>query len=365
MGPDARRLGLALALGLLPPARAAADPPARGLDPSLLESRFASWGISPKERASINLLGAWRSFEKKRDVVVAVVDTGVDFDHPFLKGSHHVAEGKVGAGNYGVDFSRYALNKTAPDDSHGHGTHIAGIIKSVNPEARILSLKYYDQNASGYDNLTATVEALRYAIRHGVDIINYSGGGAKSSKEELGALREAERKGILVVAAAGNEGSDIDVKSKAYYPASYGLPNIISVAAHDRKLHLLPSSNHGDKSVGLTAPGSRIRSSLPGGGRGFLTGTSQGTAFVTAAASLIKSKHPGLPYGEVKKLIYSSAKKEPGFLRKCLTQGRPDTSAALLAADRSSKGGGKPPARLAGEKPAGRTGTKASPFLAE
>jgi len=136
------------------------------------------------------------------------------------------------------------------------------------------------------------VEALKYAVDHNVDVINYSGGGPEPAAEELRVLKEAERKGILVVAAAGNEESNIDDKKKAYFPASYGLKNIITVTAHDEDLRILPSSNYGRSSVDIFAPGYRIKSSLQNGRTGYLTGTSQATAFVTGVAALIKSEYP-------------------------------------------------------------------------
>src|SRR5690606_21553140 len=183
--------------------------------PELLMSRFASWGIDPeKTQASINLFESWKNFKKNKDVVVAVIDTGIQIDHPFLKDNIYVLQGEPSAQNFGVDFSMSKKTNT-PFDQHGHGTHVAGIVKSVFPEVKILALKYYNPQASGQANLAATIKALRYAVDNNVDIINYSGGGPESSVEELRILKEAEKKGILVIAAAGNERSNIDEKRNA------------------------------------------------------------------------------------------------------------------------------------------------------
>jgi subtilisin family serine protease len=182
------------------------------------------------------------------------------------------------------------------------------------------------------DNLNSTVEALKYAVDSNVDVINYSGGGPEPALDELRVLKEAERKGILVVAAAGNEESNIDDKAKAYYPASYGLKNIITVTAHDEELKILPSSNYGKQSVDIFAPGYRIKSSLQNGRSGYLTGTSQATAFVTGVAALIKSEFPQFSTEKIKEIIKLSAKKEITMDGKCSTGGRLDAGKALSLA---------------------------------
>ncbi len=297
-----------------------------------LSSNYVSWGVNPSNPASINLLEAWKKFKKKKEIVVAVVDTGIDREHPFLEKNIFVESGKVDPSNFGVDFSKDRKGKGMPIDNHGHGTHVSGIIKSIYPEVKILALKYYNPNASGVDNLNSTVEALRYAVDHNVDVINYSGGGPEAAAEELRVLKEAERKGILVVAAAGNEESNIDDNKKAYFPASYGLKNIITVTAHDEDLKILNSSNYGRSRVDIFAPGYRIKSSLQNGRTGYLTGTSQATAFVTGVAALIKSEYPQLSTEKIKEIIKASAKKEPTMEGKCATGGRLDAGSALSLA---------------------------------
>ena len=222
---------------------------------------------------------------------------------------------------------------TNPIDNHGHGTHVAGIIKSVFPAVKIIALKYYNPKASGQANLDATIKCLKYAIDKNVDVINYSGGGPEASVEELRVLKEAEKKGILVVAAAGNERSNIDDKRHAYYPASYGLSNIITVGAHDDSLNIIPSSNYGKNSVDIAAPGHRIRSSIPTNGSGYMTGTSQATAFVTGVAALIKSKYPSMKYEQVKNIILSSSLKVKNFEGKILGAGKLDAGRAIELAD--------------------------------
>lgn len=300
--------------------------------PDKLLSRFTSWGIDPdKHLASINLKNSWQKFTKKKDIVVAVVDTGIQFDHPFLKDNIYVPEGNVSGSNYGFDFA-YPKADLMPDDEHGHGTHIAGIIKSIFPEVKILSLKYYDPKASGEAHLTATIKALRKAVDLNVDIINYSGGGPASSSEELKILKEAHQKGILVIAAAGNKASNIDDRRNAFFPASYQLPNIITVGSHDELLRLVPSSNFGKTSVEIVAPGSQIRSAIPNDRSAYMTGTSQATAFVTGVAAMIMANNPDLKFATVKQIILASALKVKSFEGKIQGSRKLDAEKALTMA---------------------------------
>lgn len=303
----------------------------------LLISRYASWGIDPdKHLASINLRESWTKFKKNKEIVVAVVDTGIQGDHAFLAKNIYVVGGKNTATNYGVDFSGEKVTNT-PTDQHGHGTHVAGIVKSIFPDVKILALKYYNPKASGQANLDATIKALQYAVDNNVDVINYSGGGPEASIEELRVLKAAEKKGILVIAAAGNERSNIDDKRHAYYPASYGLSNIITVGAHDDSLNIIPSSNWGKNTVDIAAPGHRIRSAIPQNGAGYMTGTSQATAFVTGVAAMIKSKYPNMKYEQIKNIILSSSLKVKNFEGKILGAGKLDAGRALELADNVSE----------------------------
>jgi subtilisin family serine protease len=306
-------------------------------NPELLISRFASWGIDPdKHLASINLKDSWSRFKKNKEIIVAVVDTGIQGDHAFLQNNIYVPGKKASSTQFGVDFSGEKVT-FAPTDAHGHGTHVAGIVKSIFPEVKILALKYYNPKASGQANLDATIKALQYAVDHNVDVINYSGGGPEASVEELRVLKQAEKKGILVIAAAGNERSNIDEKRNAYYPASYGLSNIITVGAHDDELNIISSSNYGKNTVDIAAPGHRIRSAIPGNGAGYMTGTSQATAFVTGVAALIKSKYPKMKFDQIKNIILSSSLKVKNFEGKILGSGKLDAGRAIELADSANQ----------------------------
>lgn len=295
---------------------------AGGFDESILHQGYSSWGVESESVGSINLRLAWKNFTSKKVITIAVVDTGIDSSHSFIKGSV-IRE---------VDFSHNLEVVGSAPDEHGHGTHVSGTIKSVYPDVQIMALKYYNPKASGMESLKATLAALKYAVDQNVDIINYSGGGPEASTEEYSILREAERKGILVVCAAGNEGSDIDQGKTAFYPASYSLDNVLSVSGYDQEVKTVNSSNFGIKNVDIAAPGYRIRGPLPNGRSGYLTGTSQATAFVTGVAALIKSNYPELTMAQLKSAILLGAKKETNFKSINGTSARLDAYFALIKA---------------------------------
>ncbi len=321
----------------LKPKRAPARATYNHLD---IDTNFTGWALDSENKfSSIGVDKAWKIFERKKNVVVGVVDTGIDPNHSFIRKNilriKNLFQSKKKNSNdgFGVDFSDRTPG-AYPTDKHGHGTHVSGIIKSVFPDVQILPLKYYNPEASGAVNLTASVAALNYAVDSNVvDIINYSGGGPEPSIHELRALKKAMKKGILVVAAAGNERSNIDDPKNAYYPASYGLPNIISVGAYDKKLRLVPSSNWGRKSVDVMAPGHKIRSIVPGKNRkAAMTGTSQATAFVSGVAALLKSQYPQLSYEDLKAIIVRSSVPVKSFKGKSIGGGRIDAHRALKLA---------------------------------
>jgi subtilisin family serine protease len=292
---------------------------------------YSNWAVSKQNTtSSINIQSAWsKSINLKKEIKVAVIDTGIDPSHPHLKNNIYLHNSKVNQNNFGVDFSKGNISKFAPYDYNGHGTHIAGIIKTVFPSVKILSLKYFNPKASGRDNLKSTIAALKYAVDVGVDIINYSGGGPDASTKEMRIIKRAKEKGILIITAAGNEHHNIDQLSHAYFPASYKFDNILAVTTHDQNNKMLMSSNYGKQTVDIAAPGLRIKSSLPNNRSGYLSGTSQSTAFVTGVAALIMSQFPELSYFEVKQIIKLSAQKESSLIGLTSSQGRLDAESAI------------------------------------
>lgn len=239
-------------------------------------------------------------------VIVAVIDTGIDLKNPLLKNHLWKNPGEIPGngidddGNgliddyHGYNFASSNHNLT---DEHGHGTHIAGIIQKVSPNVELMILKYYEPGAH-LQNIQNTVKALEYAVKMGAHIINYSGGGSFANPAEKAALEMAARKNILLIAAAGNDGMNND--QKGFYPASYDLPNIVSVASLGFSQNLLSSSNYGAQSVDIGAPGFDIESLLPGNKKGVMTGTSQATAYVSGVAALALSQNPAIPFSSLK-----------------------------------------------------------------
>jgi subtilisin family serine protease len=250
--------------------------------------------------------------------IVAVIDTGVDTHHPALKNALWTNIGETGIDSNGRNKSNngrdddgngfvddvhgwnFAENNNDLEDHHGHGTHITGLIagdakefRGIAPGTKVMVLKYFDPNApGGGSNLMSTVRAIKYALLMGATIINYSGGGPAPHPLERLAFLEAQKKNVLVVAAAGNESTDSDLLG--FYPASYNFKNILSVAALGPDLKRVPSSNWGVERVKIAAPGEEILSLLPDKKIGYMTGTSQATAIVTGLAVLLKEKRPEL-----------------------------------------------------------------------
>ena len=311
-----------------------------------------TWGLQSK--AGVDAPDAWNLMSTKGDcsksgIVVAVIDTGIDPEHPALKGSLWINEkelnGKTGVDDDGdgyiddINGWDFARNSGRLMDKHGHGTHISGIIaasearegglKGVCPGVRIMSLRYYDETATGSENLRNTIKAIEFAVNHGVNIINYSGGGAERSNAEFQALKLAQTKGILVVAAAGNEHSNVEKAGQAYFPASYELDNILSVTAVDPVGNILSSANFGPTKVHVAAPGQSILSSTPNGGYGYMTGTSQATAFASGIAALLLTENKSLSFRQIKKIIESSVMKNPRLVSKVKSSGQVRAELAL------------------------------------
>ncbi|MBE8162987.1 MAG: S8 family serine peptidase [Bdellovibrionaceae bacterium] len=291
-------------------------------DPSI----HNNWGINGTHSAA-----AWNKITKgSRKVVVAVIDTGIDTNHVDLKDNLWSNPGEIGLDKNGHSKSfngidddnngyvddvhgwDFVNNKPIKSDKHGHGTHVSGIIGAVgnngigisgiSPRVSLMPLNYYNTNSSDdSQNLENTVKAIYYAINNGAHIINYSGGGPESNPKEFAAIKKAFNKGVLFVAAAGNKKPTDKVNS--YYPADYGLPNIISVTAINQNNNVLSTSNFNESRVDIAAPGGNIYSTLPNNQYGFMTGTSQATPFVSGVAALIKAKYPDFSPQQIKKQL--------------------------------------------------------------
>jgi subtilisin family serine protease len=230
--------------------------------------------------------------ECKRTTVIAVLDTGFDGAAVWDGGGYHTPKlcqfghkdftgGKTAKSTYTQD--------EVPVDDHGHGTHIAGLIdryaRQTNQSYCLVILKYYEPNADR-KNLQNTIEAINYARQIRADFINYSGGGVQTSPQEIEAVKAFINAGGTFVAAAGNEGSNMDFFH--YYPAQDD-DRVVAVANGVNEPHRAHTSNYG-KRVNRWEQGSNILSILPGGQFGYMTGTSQSAAIATGKIVAEKNK---------------------------------------------------------------------------
>jgi len=259
------------------------------------------WGL-PK----ISAPAAWDISTGDSDVIIAVVDTGIDLDHPDLS-----CPGKLMTGN------NFVSPGQPPDDDHGHGTHVAGIaaactnnvtgVAGVAWGARLMPVKVLDSSGNGtYDQLAS---GIIYAADRGADIINLSLGGIGSSNALADAIEHAHDQGALVVTAAGNCGSGCWIGGQFYYnpdfyPAAY--PTTVAVAATGQNDDWVSFSGHRPY-VDVAAPGSGIYSIYRDKGYSYQSGTSMSTPFVSGLAALIWSLDSGLPHDQVRSIIQTTA----------------------------------------------------------
>ncbi|MGH7240937.1 MAG: S8 family peptidase [Candidatus Saccharimonadales bacterium] len=297
-------------------------------------NQFRNWGLeNTVNNSHVHARDAWKLSEGSKSIVVAVIDTGLDANHPDIKPN---LWREKGTGYYGYDF---VANKPNPIDDHGHGTHVAGIIGAVwNHRAgisgmahkvSIMAVKYYSEKNTGAENLRNSIKALRWAINHGAKIINYSGGGPEFSGEEYELLKRARALDILVVAAAGNDHQNTDLSENYYYPCAYRLENIICVGATNIHNDMLPSSNWAKTRVDLMAPGENILSTVPGGKYAYMSGTSQATPFVTGTAVLLLAQNPHLKPQEIRQIIRASVDRLPQLANRSLSGGKLNAYRAL------------------------------------
>ncbi|MDQ3942927.1 MAG: S8 family serine peptidase, partial [Actinomycetota bacterium] len=304
--------------------------------------------------ADIDAPEAWNTTIGDAGTVVAVIDEGVDINHPDLRnniwtntdelpdnGLDDDRNGYVDDVN-GYDFAGNDASVYDPDPLSGagdeHGTHVAGTIAAqgnnslgvvgVNWRVRIMPLKFLGPDG-GYTS--DAVEALNYAVAEGVKISNNSWGGGGSSRTLLEAINRADQAGHLFVAAAGNGGADgvgDDNDATPQYPSSYNSPNVIAVAATDGRDALAGFSNYGSTSVDLAAPGVGILSTLPRNTYGSYSGTSMATPHVSGVAALLKSNDPTLDDAALKDRILRSVDRKNGLSGRTATGGRSNAAQA-------------------------------------
>lgn len=349
------------------------EPTGRSGNDPLFEKQ---WGMN-----DIGMTEAWKVTKGSPDMIVAVIDTGVDYTHEDLL-PNLWRNSKEIAGN-GIDDDKngyvddtigwdFVSNDNKPYDlaveplellfgggNPGHGTHCAGNVAArgdngigiagVAPQVKIMSLRFLSEKGEG--TTADAVKAIRYAVDNGAKVLSNSWGsegeGDPNDPENV-ALREsiqyAQSNGVLFVAAAGNghqgKGYDNDTDAKPAYPASYDFENIISVAALDKNDQLGSFSNWGKKAVDIGAPGVAVFSTTVAGKYsdmvidqfGFKVswdGTSMACPHVAGAAALYWSAHPTKSWQEVKEAILSSAKKIGAMEDRSVSNGKLDVKALM------------------------------------
>jgi thermitase len=258
------------------------------------------------------------------NVIVAVLDTGVDLNHPALAG--HLVPGYDFVD---MDADTSERGVYGSDIAYGHGTHVAGLVALAAPDAAIMPLRTLGPDGIG--TIWMQVQAIRYAINHGADVINLSYSFSDRSQVLDDALAQATcttamdddcrakiRPGAIVVAASGNSGSN-----DREYPAADQLPGVLAVAASTEANTLATFSTYGSW-VQVAAPGDRILSSVPGGGYAIWSGTSMAAPLAAGSAALVRAAYPGLRPVETVTRLVTTAAPLAGLVRH-----RVDAAAAL------------------------------------
>lgn len=298
--------------------------------------------------SDIDVVPLWNEgYTGSRDVVVAVIDTGVDWTHPDLVDNIWTNPGEAGdLATNGVDDDgngfvddvhgwNFITNTNNSVDDHSHGTHVSGTIGGmgnnaqgvvgVNWEVSIVPIKFL--SASGSGTLEAAVESINYATLMGVNLSSNSWGGGGFTQSMFDAIQAARDKDILFVAAAGNNRSNND--STPSYPASYDIDNVVSVAATDNQDKLASFSNWGATTVHVAAPGVNVYSTVKNGGYDTYSGTSMACPHTAGTAALLLSANAELTYAEVKDRLIRTSDPVRGLRRKVASNGRLNAYNAL------------------------------------
>ena len=317
------------------------------------------WGLANsgqgggKAGADISALAAWDVSHGSKNILVGIIDTGIDYTHPELVANIWHNPGESGLDAQGRDKSSNGIdddnngyiddymgwdfiNKdNDPMDDHNHGSHVAGVIggrgnngvgiAGINWDVSMVPIKVFD--SAGSSSLDVLVEAIEYSTKIGVRVTNNSWGGAGYSDLLEAAIRQARDNGILFIAAAGNEAQNTDIHLN--YPSCYNLDNIISVAASSRHDKISSFSNYGKETVDVAAPGEDIYSTVTQGGYLEMSGTSMATPHVVGLAALIMSVYPDIDYTAVKNRILGSVDPIPELVSRTRTGGRINASRSL------------------------------------
>lgn len=267
----------------------------------------------------------WKNYLPEDEVVVAVLDTGVDLDHPDLKGNL-------------VPGVNLISKSKSPQDNDGHGTHVAGLVgastnnkvgvASISKGVKVMPVKVMDGNVG---QMSTVIEGIDYAISNGADVINLSLGSYSNLKSMQDVIQKASEKGVLVVAAAGN-----DNVNKVIYPAAY--ESTISVASTKTGTDTKASFSNYSSKVDINTPGTNIYSTWLDG-YSYSSGTSMSTAIVSSAAGMLMQHAPYLTAKQVSDILITSATPIDGLDQ--LGEGRLNILAAINCIKKNNRLYGK------------------------
>jgi len=292
------------------------------------------------------------SAEAGKEIIVAVIDTGVDYTHkdlaPYMwKNAKEIPNNqKDDDGNsfvddiYGWDFANDDNDPMADDSSSYHGTHVAGIIQQVillaeqGINIKIMAVKFLGSAGSG--RTSDAIKSIDYAIKNGALVLNNSWGGTTFSSLLEESIERARAANALFVAAAGNgdsNGVGINIDNTHFYPAGYSHNNIISVAAANSVAELTAWSNYGPTRVEIAAPGDRILSTRNGDSYATLSGTSMAAPYIAGVAAMILSYRPDLGPLDAIQIISQSSTFIPSLEGKLVTNAIVNWNQALKLAE--------------------------------
>ena len=287
-------------------------------------------------------LQAWEISKGRAEVIVADIDTGIDYNHEDLAlNIWHNPNPTTKNDIVGFDFVH---NDGLPYDDNGHGTHTAGTIGAVggngvgisgiSQRVSLMALKF--MNHVGQGDTTDAIRAINYAVDHGAKILSnsWSGSAGQVNLAIREAITRAQKKNVLFIAASGNGNEDTQLGDDndgpdAVYPAAFDNENLIAVAATDQNDMLASFSNYGKTTTHLAAPGVHIYSTVPGDQYRFDDGTSMACPLVAGAAALLWSEHPSWNYLQIKEALLNSVDKLPDLIGKTVSGGRLNILKAL------------------------------------
>ncbi|MEW6731385.1 MAG: S8 family serine peptidase [Acidobacteriota bacterium] len=300
--------------------------------------------------ADIDAPEAWNTTVGSDDVVVGVVDTGIDYNHQDLQANMWVNTGEIPGNGVDDDANGYIddiygwnaiANNGNPFDDNNHGTHVSGTIGArgnngvgvvgVNWKVKLMALKFLGANGSG--STADAIECINYAVTMrnkgtNIRVLSNSWGGGGFSQSLLDAINAANSVGLLFVAAAGNSSSNND--SIPNYPSNYNAPNVVAVASTTSTDALSPFSSFGATTVDLGAPGSLIRSTTPNNTYSTFSGTSMATPHVAGVAALLLSINSTLTVAEMKNALLQGTDPKPSLTGKCVSGGRLNAAKAVM-----------------------------------